>query len=254
MKVVILAGGLGTRISEETSLKPKPMIEIGGKPILWHIMKVYSYYGFNEFIILCGYKGFMIKEYFKNYYSHMSDMTIDLKTNKIEYHKNQAEPWKITLVDTDLDTMTGGRIRRIKNYIGNNTFMLTYGDGIGNINIKELLNHHKKYKKYITITSARPGGRFGNLKIEDNNKITSFQEKPKDSVWINAGFMVCEPEVFNFLENDSTIFEQYPLSQLALDNQMMAFKHQGFWKPMDTLKDKNDLNKMWIENPKWKIW
>ena len=254
MKVVILAGGHGSRLSEETSIKPKPMVEIGGKPILWHIMKVYSYHGFNEFIILCGYKGFLIKEYFANYYKHMADMTINLENNDIQYHRNHAEPWKITLVDTGLDTMTGGRIKRIQNYIGNNPFMLTYGDGVGNININELVNHHKKHKKYITITSARPGGRFGNLKIEEDNKISSFHEKPKDSIWINAGYMVCEPEVFNYLENDQTVFEQHPLSQLALDNQMIAYKHRGFWKPMDTLKDKNDLNKMWFENPKWKIW
>ena len=255
MKVVILAGGYGSRLSEETGLKPKPMVEIGGKPIIWHIMKSYSYYGFNEFIILCGYRGSYIKEYFTNYYTHLSDMTIDMANNKIEFHKNEVEPWKVTLIDTGVETMTGGRIKRIEKYVKNETFMLTYGDGVGNVNLKELLKFHKKNNKLITITSAQPGGRFGTLSIEKNDSILSFKEKPKDSVWINAGFMVCEPGIFNYLENDSTIFEQLPLSQLAIDNEMMAFKHKGFWKPMDTLKDKNDLNNMWISgDPKWKIW
>jgi glucose-1-phosphate cytidylyltransferase len=257
MKVLLLAGGVGSRLSEETNLKPKPMIEIGGKPILWHIMKIYSSYGFNDFVILCGYKGYMIKEYFTNYYSHMSDMTIDMSTNSIIYHKNHAEPWKVTLVDTGLNTMTGGRVKRVKDYIGNEPFMLTYGDGVGDINIKELVEYHKRHGKMITMTAVQPEGRFGSLQIDENEKVKSFQEKPKgDGSWINAGFFVCESKVFDYIDdNDKIIFEREPLENLAKDNELYTFKHRGFWKPMDTLRDKNQLEEM-IEAgvAPWKKW
>lgn len=257
MKVLILAGGLGSRLSEETTLKPKPMVEIGGKPILWHIMKIYSSYGFNDFVILCGYKGYMIKEYFVNYYSHMSDMTIDMKTNTITYLKNHAEPWKVTLVDTGLNTMTGGRIKRVQDYIGNESFMLTYGDGVSDVNINELVTYHKKHGKAITMTSVQPEGRFGSLQIDDNEKITFFQEKPKgDGSWINAGFFVCEPKVLDYIESsDKIIFEREPLENLAKDNELYTFKHRGFWKPMDTLRDKTQLEDMIdSETAPWKKW
>jgi glucose-1-phosphate cytidylyltransferase len=248
MKVLILAGGLGTRISEESDLKPKPMVEIGGKPILWHILKLYSFYGFNEFIILCGYKGYVIKEYFSNYYKHMADMTINLSNNEIEFHKNHAEPWKITLVDTGLETMTGGRVKRVKEYIQNESFMLTYGDGVADVNLKELLKFHKDHGKLMTITSVQPEGRFGALSSKENGLIESFKEKPKgDGAWINGGFMVCQPEVLHYVENDKTVLEQKPLNDLARDKEIMAYKHRGFWKPMDTLRDKNQLENL-IEN------
>jgi glucose-1-phosphate cytidylyltransferase len=242
MKVLILAGGLGSRLSEETTLKPKPMVEIGNKPILWHIMKSYSYYGFNDFIILCGYKGYLIKEYFANYYRHMTDMTIDMANNSIEYHRSKAEPWKVTLVDTGLNTMTGGRIKRVKDYIQNEPFMLTYGDGVCDININELVSFHKAHKGTITMTSVQPEGRFGALLIDGNNKVESFKEKPKgDGAWINGGFFVCEPEVIDYINNDTTIFEREPLENLAKDGKLFTFKHTGFWKPMDTLRDKTQL-------------
>lgn len=246
MKVLLLAGGLGSRLSEETTLKPKPMVEIGGKPILWHIMKIYSHYGFNDFIILCGYKGYMIKEYFANYYRHMSDMTIDMATNTITHHKNNAEPWKVTLVDTGLNTMTGGRIKRVQDYVGNEPFMLTYGDGVGDINIPELVNFHQKHGKAITMTAVQPEGRFGSLQINNEEKVLSFQEKPKgDGHWINAGFFVCQPEVFNYItKGDPTIFEREPLENLAKEQQLYTYKHKGFWKPMDTLRDKTQLEEM----------
>ncbi len=249
MKVLILAGGLGSRLSEETTLKPKPMVEIGGKPILWHIMKIYSSYGFNEFIILCGYKGYMIKEYFTNYYSHMADITVDMVENTLTHHKNNAEPWKITLIDTGLKTMTGTRIKKVHKYIGNETFMLTYGDGVGNINIPELLDFHTQHKKAITLTAVQPEGRFGSLYIDENNKVESFQEKPKgNDSWINAGFFVCEPKVLNYInDNDNVIFEREPLEHLAVNNELYTYKHKGFWKPMDTLRDKTQLEQM-IEN------
>jgi glucose-1-phosphate cytidylyltransferase len=244
MKVLILAGGLGTRISEESDLKPKPMVEIGGKPILWHIMKSYSYYGLNEFIILCGYKGYAIKEYFSNYYKHMADMTIDLCNNDIEFHKNHAEPWKITLVDTGLETMTGGRVKRVQEYIKNEPFMLTYGDGVSDINFKDLLKFHQEHGKLMTMTSVQPEGRFGAISSTEKGLIEKFEEKPKgDGAWINGGFMVCQPEVLNYIENDQTVLEQKPLNDLANDKEIMAYKHKGFWKPMDTLRDKN-----WLEN------
>jgi len=255
VKVVILAGGFGTRLSEETDIKPKPMVEIGGKPILWHIMKIYSSYGFNDFIICLGYKGYIIKEYFANYFLHMSDVTIDLKNNQIEVHNVKAEPWKVTLVDTGLNTMTGGRIKRIQKYIGNETFMLTYGDGVGNINIEELLNFHKKHGKYATLTAVQPSGRFGALDLNEN-QVKAFKEKPKgDGAWINGGFFVLEPQIFEYIEGDETIWERDPLENLAKDGQLMAYKHTGFWKPMDTLRDKRELEALWQSgNPPWKVW
>jgi len=257
MKVLILAGGLGSRLSEETSLKPKPMVEIGGKPILWHIMKIYSSYGFNEFIILCGYKGYMIKEYFSNYYSHMSDMTIDMKENTITHHRNNAEPWKITLIDTGLETLTGSRINKVKKYVGNEPFMLTYGDGVGDINITELLQYHQSHGKAITMTSVQPEGRFGSLLINDDQKVVSFLEKPKgDGSWVNAGFFVCESKVFDYIaEGDKIIFEREPLEELALAGELYTYKHKGFWKPMDTLRDKTQLEEMINSGEaKWKKW
>lgn len=256
MKVVILAGGLGTRLSEETTVKPKPMVEIGGKPILWHIMKIYSTYGHNEFVICLGYKGDIIKEYFTNYFLLNADITIDIKTNSIDIHQSHVEPWKITLVDTGHESMTGGRIRRIKEYINDETFMLTYGDGVSDINIENLISCHKEGKKYCTVTSVQPTGRFGLLNIDEQNNVNSFYEKPKgDGAWINGGFFVCEPQIFDYLKDDQTIWEQEPLQNLALDGQLHSFKHQGFWRPMDTLKDKGDLNEMWLDNTApWKIW
>jgi glucose-1-phosphate cytidylyltransferase len=245
MKVLILAGGFGSRLSEETSLKPKPMIEIGGKPILWHIMKIYSYYGFNDFVILCGYKGYMIKSYFVNYYRHMADMTIDMGNNSIEYHKNNAEPWKVTLIDTGIDTMTGGRIKRVKEYIGNEPFMLTYGDGVADVNIPELLEYHKSHGKAITMTAVQPEGRFGSLVLDEIGKVINFVEKPKgDGTWINGGFFVCEPKIIDYIENDKTFFEREPLENLAKDGELYTYKHLGFWKPMDTLRDKSQLEEL----------
>ncbi|MGE0088168.1 MAG: glucose-1-phosphate cytidylyltransferase [Bacteroidales bacterium] len=256
MKVLILAGGLGSRLSEETVLKPKPMIEIGGKPILWHIMKIYSHYGYNDFIILCGYKGYMIKEYFANYYRHMADMTVDMSNNSIKYHANHAEPWKITLIDTGDETMTGGRIRRVKDYVGKEPFMLTYGDGVADVDINDLVKFHKHHGKGITMTSVQPEGRFGSLNIAPDEKVTSFQEKPKgDGSWINGGFFVCEPKVFDYIEGDKSIFERSPLENLAKDGELYTYKHNGFWKPMDTLRDKTQLEEM-IEqnNAPWIKW
>lgn len=257
MKVLLLAGGYGTRLSEETDLKPKPMVEIGGNPILWHIMKIYSYYGFNEFVILLGYKGYYIKEYFANYFLHQSDVTIDMLNGKMEILNNSSEAWKITLLDTGMDTMTGGRIKMAQNFIGNEPFMLTYGDGVSDINISELIKFHKQHGKAMTMTSAQPDGKFGALNIDENNLVHEFKEKPKgDGHWINAGFFVCEPKVFDYItEGDSTVFEQAPLINLSKDGQIFTYKHDGFWKPMDTLKDKNDLNKLWDKNQApWKIW
>lgn len=256
MKAVILAGGYGTRISEETHLKPKPMIEIGGKPILWHIMKIYSHYGINDFIICLGYKGYVIKEYFANYFLHMSDVTFDMVNNRMEVHHKHAEPWKVTLVDTGEHTMTGGRVKRIQDYVGNETFMLTYGDGVANVNITELLAFHYKHKKLATVTSIQPSGRFGALHINEKHDVSAFEEKPKgDGNWVNGGFFVLEPETFDYIENDSTTFEQEPLINLAKQQQLKAFQHNDFWQPMDTLRDKNLLEKLWRENKApWKIW
>lgn len=259
MKVVILAGGLGSRLSEETTLKPKPMVEIGGRPILWHIMKIYSHYGYNDFIICCGYKGYMIKEYFANYFLHQADVTIDLKQNKLEVHQSNVEPWRITLIDTGLDTMTGGRIKKIQKYIGNEPFMLTYGDGLGNVNIKELVEFHTKQNKLATVTVVQPSGRFGAIHFNNENsvEIFAFQEKPKgDNTWINGGFFVLQPEVFDYIKDgDSTIWEREPLETLAKDKQLHAFRHYGFWKPMDTIRDKEDLEDLWkTDKCDWKLW
>ena len=257
MKVVILAGGYGTRISEESHLKPKPMIEIGDKPILWHIMKEYSYYGFNEFIICCGYKQHIIKEWFADYYLYNCDVTFDLTNeNRMLVHNNVAEPWKVTLVDTGLNTMTGGRIKRIQKYIGNETFMLTYGDGVSNINIKDLLTFHQNHRKMITLTAASVEQRFGVLCIDKNDSIQSFREKSmSDSGRINAGYMVCQPEIFNYIAGDSTVFEKEPLETAAKMGQLMAYKFDGFWQCMDTKREKEKLDELWNSGKApWKIW
>lgn len=257
MKVVILAGGYGTRISEETHSVPKPMIEIGGKPVLWHIMKLYSQHGFNEFIILCGYKGYVIKEYFANYFLHQSNVTIDLKNNEMEIHNNSSENWKVTLLDTGLDTMTGGRIKRAETFIGDEPFMLTYGDGVADIDFGELVRFHKSHGKAVTLTSVQPDGRFGAISIKDAGKITNFQEKPiGDGAWVNAGFFVCEPKVFEYLQDgDSTIFEQQPMNQLVAMDELYAYQHKGFWKCMDTLRDKVLLGELWDSGKApWKTW
>lgn len=259
MKVVILAGGYGTRISEESYLRPKPMIEIGGNPILWHIMKCYSHYGFNEFIICCGYKGYMIKEYFADYYLHNSDVTFDFANdNKMTIHSNVAEPWKVTLVDTGLDTQTGGRLKRVQKYIGNETFMLTYGDGVSDVDINKLLDFHKENGKIATMTAIQPGGRFGVLDIDGNDEktVNSFVEKSKeDGGWVNAGFMVLEPEVFEYLGGDDMPFEREPLENIAKRGQLNAYKYNGFWHCMDTQRDKYILEDMWkSNNANWKVW
>ncbi|CDF80007.1 glucose-1-phosphate cytidylyltransferase [Formosa agariphila KMM 3901] len=255
MKVLLLAGGLGTRISEETHLKPKPMVEIGGRPILWHIMKMYSHYGFNDFVVLLGYKGYVIKEFFANYFLHQSDITVDLEENKITIHDNKSEPWKITLLDTGMHSMTGGRVLRARKYIGDEPFMLTYGDGVSDVNIKELAEYHKSHSGCITMTSVQPDGRFGALKM-DGDRISEFLEKPKgDGGWINGGFFVCDPKVLDYLDGDATVFEKEPLERMAEDKELYAFKHTGFWKPMDTLRDKNQLEEMLANNKaKWKTW
>ncbi|MCI1477724.1 MAG: glucose-1-phosphate cytidylyltransferase [Clostridium beijerinckii] len=257
MKVVILAGGYGTRISEESHLKPKPMIEIGGNPILWHIMKCYSNYGFNEFIICCGYKGYMIKEYFADYYLHRSDITFDFtNSNKMIVHNNVAEPWKVTLIDTGLDTMTGGRLKRVREYIGNEAFMLTYGDGVSDVDIHKLLEFHNESEKIATLTAIQPGGRFGVLDINERDEINSFTEKSKeDGGWINGGYMVLEPEIFEYIDGDDTILERKPLESLAMQGRLSAYKHKGFWQCMDTQRDKELLERLWRENnAKWKVW
>lgn len=257
MKVVILAGGLGTRLSEETVLKPKPMVEIGGKPILWHIMKIYSHYGFNDFIVLTGYKSHVIKEYFINYYNRYSDVTVDMATNTVEVHKTRNEPWKVTMLYTGKDTMTGGRIKKAQDYIGNEPFMLTYGDGVSDVDIDELIKCHKESGKLVTMTAVQLSGRFGALVIKDDNMITSFMEKPKgEESWINGGFFVCQPEVFDYIKDgDKTIFERAPLENLAKDKQLNAFKHRGFWQPMDTLRDKKELTELWESNQApWAKW
>ncbi len=256
MKVLLLAGGFGTRLSEETELKPKPMVQVGGRPILWHIMKLYSHFGFNDFVILLGYKGYVIKEYFANYFLHQSNVTIDLKNNTTEIHKNTAEPWRITLLDTGKDTMTGGRVKRAADFIDENPFMLTYGDGVSDLNIQHLLDFHKKHGKLMTMTSAQPEGRFGALQIGSDGTVEKFLEKPKgDGGWINAGFFVCQPEVIQYINDDSTILERTPMETLAKEGQMMTYKHTGFWKPMDTLRDKNQLEDLWqTGHAPWKIW
>ncbi|NOQ29834.1 MAG: glucose-1-phosphate cytidylyltransferase [Helicobacteraceae bacterium] len=257
MKVLLLAGGFGTRLSEETDIRPKPMVEIGAKPILWHIMKIYSHYGYNDFVILLGYKCYYIKEYFANYFLHQSDVTIDIQSGQMEIHNNSSEPWKVTLLDTGLDTMTGGRVKRASEHIGDEPFMLTYGDGVADININELVKFHKSHGKLMTMTSSQPAGRFGALSIEDNGQVSKFLEKPKgDGNWINAGYFVCEPKVLDYIiDGDSTVFEQAPLQKLAEDGEIFTYKHEGFWKPMDSLKDKYDLNDIWnTKKAPWKVW
>ncbi len=256
MKVVLMAGGFGTRLSEETGLKPKPMVEIGGKPILWHIMKIYSHYGYNDFIICLGYMGYYIKEYFANYFLHQTDVTIDLSKNQMEYHSSKAEPWRITLVDTGLQTQIGGRIKRIQKYVGQETFMLTYGDGVGDINIPALVEFHKSKGKYACHTVVQPPGRFGATKIDQMGNVISFQEKPNGgNAWINGGYFVLEPQVFDYIEGDQTIWEREPMENLAQEGQLVAYKHLGFWKPMDTLRDKRELENLWNSNqPLWKVW
>ena len=257
MKVVILAGGLGTRISEESHLMPKPMIGIGGKPILWHIMKYYSTFGFNEFIICCGYKQHVIKEFFADYYMHMSDITFDFtRGNKMTVHNNTTEPWKVTLIDTGLHTMTGGRIKRVREYIGNEAFMLTYGDGVSDVDIKALVDFHKAHGKMATITAIQPGGRFGMIDINDDQCINNFKEKSKeDGGWINGGFMVLDPEIIDYIDGDDTTFEAYPLETAAAEGQLKAFKHDGFWQCMDTMRDRELLEELWAnDKAPWKVW
>ncbi len=255
MKVVILAGGYGTRLSEETQIRPKPLIQIGGMPILWHIMKNYSTFEINDFIICCGYKGYMIKEYFANYFLHMSDVTIDIKENKMEVHRKFAEPWKVTLVDTGINTMTGGRLKRVKDYLNEETFCFTYGDGLGDVNISELISFHQKKKKLATITAVQQPGRFGSLNL-DGDQVTTFKEKPQgDGKWVNGGYFVLEPKVLNFIEDESTIWEKEPLENLTNEGQLAAYRHTGFWHPLDSLRDKNQLEGYWKSgNAPWKIW
>lgn len=255
MKAVLLAGGLGTRISEETSVKPKPMIEIGGKPILWHIMKMYSSHGINEFIICCGYKGYVIKEYFANYFLHMSDVTFDMAANSMSIHQNNAEPWKVTLVDTGEQTMTGGRLKRVKQYLGEEDFCFTYGDGVSDIDISSLIDFHKEQGKLATVTAVQPAGRFGSLSLE-GRAVTGFKEKPQgDGGWINGGFFVLSPKVIDHIEGDATIWEKEPLEKLANSRELSAYLHHGFWQPMDTLRDKNHLEELWsAQKAPWKVW
>ncbi len=257
MKAVILAGGLGTRLSEETSVKPKPMVEIGGQPILWHIMKIYSAYGINEFIVCCGYKGYLIKEFFANYFLRMSDVTFDMCTNRMDVHAGKAEPWRVTLVDTGEETLTGGRLKRVREHIGDSTFCFTYGDGVSNVNVAELVKFHRQQKTLATLTAVQPPGRFGAIVLgQEQTRIDTFHEKPEgDGAWINGGYFVLEPEVIDFIEDDFTTWEQEPLQKLAHTNQLSAYKHAGFWQPMDTLKDKNYLEDLWQKGKApWKVW
>ncbi len=258
MKVVILAGGLGTRLSEETDVRPKPMVEIGGRPIIWHIMKIYSQYGFNEFVVCCGYKGYVIKEYFANYFLHQTDVTFDLANNKMEVHNSGSENWKVTLVDTGINTNTAGRIKRIQKYVGNEPFMLTYGDGVADINIPELIQFHKKSGKLATLSSIQLPGRFGNVETDENGTVTTFQEKPLgDGVWINGGFFVLEPGIFKYLDGnmDDMQWEKKPLIEIADAGQLSAYQHNGFWKCMDAIRDKIELEALWQSGAAdWKIW
>ena len=255
MKAVILAGGLGTRISEESVLKPKPMIEIGGKPIIWHIMKIYSAQGVDEFVVCLGYKGYVIKEYFANYFLHMSDITFDTRDNTMQVHQKSAEPWKVTLVETGEATQTGGRLKRVAQYLGKEDFCFTYGDGVADVDLKALIAFHKAQKVKATLTAVQPPGRFGSL-VMDGSHVTSFQEKPKgDGGWINGGFFVCSPSVLDYVQGDATVWERDPLERLAKDRQLAAYLHRGFWQPMDTLRDKNHLEELWASgNPPWKKW
>jgi glucose-1-phosphate cytidylyltransferase len=257
MKVVIFAGGKGTRISEESHLRPKPMIEIGGKPILWHIMKMYESYGHKEFIVCLGYKGYMIKEYFLNYYYHNADVTVDLESNQVKVHKNKSESFTVTLVDTGLETMTAGRLKQIEPYIGNEEFMLTYGDGVCDIDMEAELKFHRAHGKICTMSIVQPGSRFGVIELDDNNLVQKFIEKPKeDGAWINGGFFIIKPEVFKYLHDDADdmMWERQPLEDLANDGQLVSYKHDGYWKCMDTLRDNQDLNNHWDHSPKWKNW
>jgi glucose-1-phosphate cytidylyltransferase len=255
IKLVILAGGLGTRISEETEFKPKPMIEIGGKPIIWHIMKYYSFYGINNFIICCGYKGYLIKEYFANYFLHMSDVTFDMRFNHMSVHCGYAEPWRVTLVDTGDETMTGGRLKRVREHIGKETFCFTYGDGLANVDIAELLKFHDKHGKLATVTAVQPPGRYGALNRE-NDLVTGFVEKPKgDGGWINGGFFVLSPKCIDYIDSDDTAWEQKPLKDIALKGELMAYEHKDFWQPMDTLRDRQRLEDLWQQGrAPWKVW
>jgi glucose-1-phosphate cytidylyltransferase len=255
MKAIILAGGFGTRISEESHLKPKPMIEVGGKPILWHIMKIYSHYGINEFVICLGYKGYVIKEYFANYFLHTSDVTFDMKSNGMEVHQRYTEPWRITLIDTGPETMTGGRLKRVKEYIGDETFCFTYGDGVSDINIGKLVEYHRSHGKLATVTAIQPPGRYGAL-LMDGESVLNFQEKPAGDGGgkINGGFFVLEPQVLDYIEGDATSWESAPLHKLAAERQLMAYDHMGFWQAMDTLRDKNHLEELWRTTPPWKVW
>jgi len=255
MKAIILAGGLGTRISEETLLRPKPMIEIGGKPILWHIMKNFTYHNINEFIICLGYKGYYIKEYFANYYLHMSDVTFDMRNNEMEVHSNHCEPWKVTLLDTGLDTMTGGRLKRIASHLDKGPFCFTYGDGVADVDLHSLIDFHRASGRIATMTAIQPPGRYGALNIE-GDLIRQFQEKPKgDGAWVNGGFFVLEPEVINYIQGDNTIWEREPLERLAAEGQLCAYKHRGFWQAMDTMRDKIKLEELWTNGKAlWKVW
>ena len=256
MKAVILAGGYGTRISEETHLKPKPMVEIGDMPILWHILKIYSSYGINDFIICCGYKGYVIKEYFANYFLHMSDVTFNMQQNSMKVHNRQAESWKVTLVNTGLNSMTGGRLLKIREYLDDEDFCFTYGDGLSDINISDLVDSHKKANVLATVTAVQPPGRYGAININKHSEVVAFQEKPLgDGSWINGGFFVLNPKVIDFIDNENTVWEQEPLKNLARDNQLKAFYHNGFWQPMDTLRDKNYLDNLWnAGKAPWKKW
>jgi glucose-1-phosphate cytidylyltransferase len=255
MKAVILAGGLGTRISEETHLRPKPMVEIGGKPILWHILKIYSAHGINEFVICCGYKGYFIKEYFANYFLHMSDVTFHMKLNSMEVHHKKAEPWQVTLVDTGETTMTGGRLKRIRDYLDDGTFCLTYGDGLADVDVSASIKHHRSHGRLATVTAVQPPGRFGSLEIV-NDAVLGFQEKPQgDGFWINGGYFVLEPEVIDRIEGDATVWEQEPLKALGAEGQLTAYHHHGFWQPMDTLRDRVQLEELWAQGrAPWRLW
>jgi len=257
MKVVILAGGYGTRISEESGVRPKPMVEIGGMPILWHIMKIYSAHGLNEFVICCGYKSHVIKEYFTSYYLRSADLTVDLAGNTTQIHRNGVEPWKVTLVETGENTMTGGRLKRVKDYVGNSTFCLTYGDGVSDVNIRDLIDFHRRQKTLATLTAAQPPGRFGAFTLaQDQNKITQFAEKPEgDGAWVNSGFFVLEPKVMDYISGDASVWEREPMERLAHEGQLAAYRHNGFWQPMDSLRDKHVLEDLWKrEKPPWKVW
>jgi glucose-1-phosphate cytidylyltransferase len=257
MKAVILAGGLGTRLSEETAIKPKPMVEVGGHPILWHIMKIYSAHGINDFVICCGYKGYVIKEYFANYFLRMSDVTFDMCANRMEVHGGRVEPWRVTLVDTGENTLTGGRLKRVREHVGNDTFCFTYGDGVSDVNITELIAFHRQQRRLATLTAVQPPGRFGAIVLgQEQTQITSFHEKPDgDGAYINGGYFVLEPDVIDYIADDSTTWEQEPMQKLAHSGQLSAFKHDGFWQPMDTLKDKHYLEGLWQKNKApWKAW